>query len=133
MNDEFEIKMNALAGKDVADMIDEMALPFLDLAEKLEAARLNGADKATWTAIMETNIFLWRFIANFLPKNFDREVPARGGAMLEMIADFMTRASMAMPDNPDTELVDKLVRLNLNMCHQILSMRTDQADSASAA
>ena len=133
MNDEFEIKMNALAGKSSEDLIDEMALPFLDLAEKLEAARLNGADKATWTAIMETNIFLWRFIANFLPKNFDREVPARSGAMLEMIADFMTRASLVMPESPDTELVDKLVRLNLNMCHQILSMRTEDKEAVSAA
>ena len=133
MNKEFEIKMAALADRNPEDLIDEMALPFLELAEKLESARLNGADRATWAAVMETNIFLWRFIANFLPKNFDREVPARSGAMLEMIADFMARASNAMPENPDTELVDKLVKLNLNMCHQILSMRTDTGSKSSAA
>ena len=106
------------------ELIDEMALPFLELAEKLEGARLNGVDDETWKAIMETNIFLWRFIANFLPQNFDAAVPNRTHGMLEMIADFMLRAGTAMQDTRDEDLVEQLVRLNLNMCDQILSMRT---------
>lgn len=123
MNDT-EIKLEHYSRKSREELIDDMALPFLNLAERLEAARLNGMDRTEWNAVLEANMFMWRFIANYLPRMFDDKVPKRTGAMLEMIADFMTRAEAAMPDGPDAKLVATLVEMNLNMCDQILHMRT---------
>ena len=48
-------------GRTRTELIDDMALPFLDLAEKIEAAKVNNADPEAWIAIMETNLFLWRY------------------------------------------------------------------------
>lgn len=109
------------------DMIDDMALPFLDLAEKLEACRVNGADAETWKAVLETNLFLWRFISHFLPKHFDAAVTPETRELLARISGFMTQVGVAMEEGPekDPALIRKVVHLNLNMCDQILSMRTD--------
>lgn len=107
------------------ELIDDMALPFLDIAEKLEACRLNGADAETWKAILETNLFLWRFISNFLPKHFDEAVTAETRDLLRRISDFMVKVGVALDDGPDQDpyLIRKVIHLNLNMCDQILAMR----------
>jgi hypothetical protein len=109
------------------ELIDDMALPFLDIAEKLEACRLNGADPETWKAILETNLFLWRFISNFLPKHFDSAVTAETHELLRRISDFMVKVGVALDEGPgkDPALIRKVIHLNLNMCDQILSMRAD--------
>lgn len=109
------------------DMLDDMALPFLDLAEKLEACRVNGADQDTWRAVLETNLFLWRFISHFLPRHFSDEVPAGASELLNKISEFMIKVSVALAQDPsqDPDLIDKVIQLNLNMCDQILAMRAD--------
>ncbi len=109
------------------DLIDDMALPFLDLAEKLEACRLNGADPQDWKAVLETNLFLWRFISNFLPKHFDESVTDETRDLLDRIGEFMVKVGVAMEEGPEQhpELVKTLVTINLNMCDQILAMRSD--------
>lgn len=106
-------------------LIDEMALPFLDLAEKFEAAKLNGADPQTWKALFETNLFLWKFISNFLPRHFDEDVTKETRDLLGRISKFMIKVSVAIEDEPEKDgtLIDTLVKMNLNMCDQILAMR----------
>lgn len=107
------------------EMLDDMALPFLDLAEKLESCRLNGADTETWRAVLETNLFLWRFISHFLPRHFADDVPEGASELLNKISEFMIKVSVAIRDDPmaDPDLIAKVVQLNLNMCDQILSIR----------
>lgn len=109
------------------ELIDDMALPFLDLAEKLEACRVNGADQETWRAVLETNLFLWRFISHFLPKHFDESVTPETRELLDRISGFMTRVGVAMSEGPDQDptLISKIVHINLNMCDQILAMRAE--------
>lgn len=111
-----------------ADLIDDMALPFLDLAEKIEAAKINGASEESWRAIFETNLFLWRFIANFLPRHFDDKVSNDTSELLSKISTFMTKVTVAMSEEgeKDAALLDKVIKLNLNMCDQILAMRGDK-------
>ncbi|WP_421877328.1 hypothetical protein [Pacificispira sp.] len=108
-----------------ADLIDDMALPFLDLAEKIEAAKINGASEEAWRAIFETNLFLWRFISNFLPRHFSDEVSGDTADLLSKISGFMTKVTVAMAEDgaKDAALLDKVIKLNLNMCDQILAMR----------
>lgn len=115
-----------------SELIDDMALPFLDLAEKIEAARLNDAGEETWKAILETNLFLWRFISNFLPTHFRSDVSAETNDLLEKISDFMTKVTVALGEEgpKDEAVLDKVVQLNLNMCDQILAMRGDENDGA---
>eukprot|EP00752_Nemacystus_decipiens_P000734 g734.t1 len=118
---------NALPAGARDDLIDDMALPFLDIAEKLEACRLNGADPETWKAILETNLFLWRFISHFLPKHFDAAVTEETRELLRRISDFMVKVGVALEEGPerDPHLIRKVVHLNLNMCDQILAIRSD--------
>jgi hypothetical protein len=110
------------------ELIDDMALPFLDLAEKIEAAKVNNADPEAWIAIMETNLFLWRFISNFLPRHFSDEVSKETVDLLEKISEFMAKVSISLSEQPakDPALIDKVVQLNLNMCDQILAMRSER-------
>lgn len=113
-----------------AELIDDMALPFLDLAEKIEAAKINGASEDSWRAIFETNLFLWRFIANFLPRHFNGEVSSETAELLSKISDFMAKVTVAMSDEgeKDAAVLDKVIKLNLNMCDQILAMRGNEAE-----
>jgi hypothetical protein len=127
-NEDTVIKIGAASeDRTRAELIDDMALPFLDLAEKIEAARLNDTDPETWKAILETNLFLWRFISNFLPTHFSPEVSSETEALLGRISEFMIKVTVALADDgpKDDALLDKVVRLNLNMCDQILGMRED--------
>jgi len=105
------------------EMIDDMALPFLDMAEKIEAARVNKVDKEAWRAILETNLFLWRFMSNFLPKHFSAESGKETKELLRRISDFMVKVSVAVEGDPsqNPDLIRKVIQLNLNMCDQILS------------
>ncbi|MEQ8450014.1 MAG: hypothetical protein RIB97_10050 [Nitratireductor sp.] len=119
-----------VAGKTLAnreELLDDMALPFLDLAEKLEACRLNGAQPETWKALLETNLFLWRFISNFLPKHFDAAVTAETRELLRRISEFMIKVGVALEEGPERDpvLIRKVIHLNLNMCDQILAMRAE--------
>lgn len=110
------------------ELIDDMALPFLDLAEKIEAAKLNGADAESWRAIFETNLFLWRFIANFLPRHFSEEVQPDTVDLIRRISDYMNKVTVTLLDaeEKDTAVLDKVVTLNLNMCDQILAMHAEE-------
>ncbi|MDX1737164.1 MAG: hypothetical protein R3261_02945 [Alphaproteobacteria bacterium] len=117
------INMKALdANEDPVVVLDHLAQPFLDLAQKLEAARLEGIDQEEWVALTDTNMFYWRFIVNYLPKNFESRVSPASKAMLEMIADFMIRAAKAMRRNPDGNILKQMVQMNLNMSDQILTI-----------
>lgn len=120
-----QIVANAELDRSREELIDDMAIPFLDLAEKFQAARLNGADPETWKALFETNLFLWKFISNFLPMHFDDQVSEETKGLLDRISKFMIKVSVAVGDEPekDGSLIDTIVKMNLNMCDQILAMR----------
>ena len=49
--DIIQIVANAELDRSRDELIDDMAIPFLDLAEKFQAARLNGADAQSWKAL----------------------------------------------------------------------------------
>lgn len=105
-----------------SEVLDELAQPFLDLAQKLEEVRLNGTKSEEWVALSDTNMFYWRFIVNYLPKHFESKVSPASKAMLEMISDFMIRAAKAMRNAPDPKLLAQMVQMNLNMSDQILTI-----------
>lgn len=109
-------------------LIDDMAQPFLDIAERLEAARLNETDDETWVAILETNMFLWRFTANFLPRQMPADMPAGLGDLLHRISRFMKQAGYELQRDRNDDLINRVIELNLNMCDQILAMRPESAD-----
>lgn len=105
------------------EILDDLAKPFLDLAEGLEAARLSGVPPETWEALLETNVFLWKYISAQLPRLSDQPLPADTQALLAKIAEFMNKASATVAVQRDDELIRKMVQMNLNMCDQILRLR----------
>jgi hypothetical protein len=126
--DTIRVGVGETEGRTRRELIDDMALPFLDLAEKIEAAKLNGADAETWRAIFETNLFLWRFIANFLPRHFSEEVPQDAVELIRRISEYMNNVTVTLMDaeEKDPAVLDKVVTLNLNMCDQILAMHAQE-------
>ncbi|MDF1747718.1 MAG: hypothetical protein P1V34_02465 [Alphaproteobacteria bacterium] len=121
------IDAGMMDGRSREELIDDMALPFLDLAEKIEAAKLNELSDDAWQSILETNLFLWRFISNFLPRHFSDDVTPETAGLITKISDFMTKVTIAMSNGGarEPELLNKMVKLNLNMCDQILAMRNN--------
>lgn len=105
------------------EVVDDLAKPFLDLAEGLEAARLNGVPEETWEALLETNVFLWKYMKVQLPKLADGDIPAETADLIQRITDFMNKASATLLARRDDDLIRKMVQLNLNMCDQILRLR----------
>lgn len=126
--DTVRVGVGETEGRTRRELIDDMALPFLDLAEKIEAAKLNGADAETWRAIFETNLFLWRFIANFLPRHFSDEVPQDAVDLIGRISNYMNSVTVTLMDaeEKDSAVLEKVVTLNLNMCDQILAMHAEE-------
>lgn len=120
---EFELQLTPVTEENREEIIDEMALPFLELAERFEGARLNGVSEDDWVALMDANAYIWTFFKNYLPKTFDNQVPEQTVATLESISQYMLRARNAMGTDVDMELAGKIVQLNLNMCDQILRTR----------
>ncbi|WP_259780494.1 hypothetical protein [Aestuariispira ectoiniformans] len=120
---EFELQLTKVTEENREEIIDEMALPFLELAERFEAARLNGISADDWSALMDANAYVWMFFKNYLPQTFDNEVSEQTTTTLESISQYMMRARSAMHAELDVELAGKIVQLNLNMCDQILRMR----------
>lgn len=120
---EFELQLTKVTEDNREEIIDEMALPFLELAERFEAARLNGMDEESWVALMDANAYIWTFFKNYLPSTFDNQVSEQTVTTLESISQYMLRARNAMGKEVDADLAGKIVQLNLNMCDQILRTR----------
>ncbi|MEQ9490798.1 MAG: hypothetical protein RIM72_17585 [Alphaproteobacteria bacterium] len=115
---------------DAGTLIDDMAQPFLDLAEKFEIARLNELDDKDWYAILESNMFVWRFVANYLPRQLRDDVPEEMGALLVRISEFMMQAGSELRSNRDDTLIQRVIELNLNMCNQILALHDQMRENA---
>lgn len=111
------------ASAEAEHLIDDLARPFLELAEKLEAFRMADADQADWGPVLDANVYIWRFVSNYLPGQLDKEVCAELGETLQRIGDFMHMACRKLRDARDEELLDKVIELNCNMCAQILDLR----------
>ena len=108
---------------DEEHLIDDLAQPFLDLAEKFEAARINDVDTATWHAILDANVFFWRFVANYLPGQLDKSVSDEMSEVLIRIGSFMQQACLSLRSTRDETLEQRVIELNLNMCAQVLNLR----------
>jgi len=115
---------------DAGTLIDDMAQPFLDLAEKFEIARLNELDDKDWYAILESNMFVWRFVANYLPRQLRDDVPESMGELLVRISEFMMQAGNELRTNRDDTLIRRVIELNLNMCNQILALHEQMQENA---
>ncbi len=115
---------------DAGTLIDDMAQPFLELAEKFEIARLNELDDKDWYAILESNMFVWRFVANYLPRQLRDDVPKEMGDLLVRISEFMMQAGSELRSNRDDTLIQRVIELNLNMCNQILAMHEQMRENA---
>ena len=76
-----------------SEFVDDLAKPFLDLAEGLEAARLNGVPEETWEALLETNVFMWKYMSSQLPRMSSQSLPEETRALLGRITEFMSKAS----------------------------------------
>ena len=117
------ILLSAFRTSEHDKMLHNIAAPFFDLAERLEDARENAPDAETWQAMLETNSFIWRATADFLPRNFDDEVSEETTEILKNVADFMPRASRAIMNEPESDVCAQMVALNRNMYNQLLTMR----------
>ncbi len=125
-----EIGEKIFRQNDAGTLIDDMAQPFLDLAEKFEIARLNEMDDKDWFAILESNMFVWRFVANYLPRQLRDDVPESMGELLVRISAFMMQAGTELRTNRDDTLIQRVVELNLNMCNQILALHEQMQENA---
>lgn len=115
---------------DAGTLIDDMAQPFLDLAEKFEIARIHDLDDKDWFAILESNMFVWRFVANYLPRQLRDDVPESMGELLIRISEFMMQAGNELRFNRDDTLIQRIIELNLNMCNQILALHDQMQENA---
>ncbi|WP_425405656.1 hypothetical protein [Hwanghaeella sp.] len=108
---------------DEEHLIDDLAQPFLDLAKKFETARVSDVDTETWHAILDANVFFWRFVANYLPGQLDKTVSTEMSEVLIRIGEFMRQACLSLRANRDDVLEQRVIELNLNMCAQVLNLR----------
>lgn len=104
-------------------LIDDLARPFLELAERIENARKDTVDIDTWNATLDANVYIWRFVANYFPSQLDKEKCAELGETIGRIGDFMHMACRKLGEARDEALIDRVIELNLNMCAQILDLR----------
>ncbi len=103
-------------------LIDDLARPFLELADKIEAAR-ETADPVEWGAILDANVYIWRFVANYIPGQLDKQVCAELGETLKRIGDYMHMACRKLREARDEDLINHVIELNCNMCAQFLDLR----------
>ncbi len=120
---EADLDVGISRAADEEHLIDDLAQPFLDLAERFEAARTHPTDWETWRAVLDTNIFYWRYMANFLPGQLEKTASEETTEVLTRIGAFMQQACLALHDARDDVLEQRVVELNLNMCAQILNLR----------
>ena len=104
-------------------ILHKMAAPFFELAERLTNAIENKPLKEDWQAILESNNFIWRTTADYMPRNFDDDVPAETTQTLKNIAAFMPRAGRAALNDPESDICGQMITLNRNMYDKILTMR----------
>lgn len=102
--------------------VDNMAQPFLDISERLEAARIHGAEDETWFALLDTTVFLWRFVSNYLPTQFDKDTPLESAELLQRISAFMDTACAELRADRQDALITRVIELNMNMCQQLLNL-----------
>lgn len=102
--------------------VDTMAEPFWDITERLERARAQGADEETWFALLDTTVFVWRFAANYFPTQFDKDTSAETVELLKRISAFMDKACAELRITRQDALIQRVIELNVNMCHQVLTM-----------
>ena len=113
--------------------IEDIALSFFALAEKLEAARIGEIDQRTYEAIMDANSYMWVFTANLVKYNYWDGTPEDTKLLLQKIADFMSRAGQAVIIKKDDNLLAKMVAMNVNMCNHILDQRKVEIETGQAS
>ncbi len=113
--------------------IEDIALSYFAMAEKLEAARIKEVDARTYEAILDANAYLWVFTANLVKYNYWDGTPEDSKLLLQKIADFMSRAGDALQTKKDDGLLAKMVAMNVNMCNHILDQKKIELETGQAS
>ncbi|MDD3445962.1 MAG: hypothetical protein PHS60_11155 [Zavarzinia sp.] len=100
---------------------EEAAYPFLECAVLLDNAR-KGTPVVQLADALDVNAMRWQTVAN--------RAMGRGGELPRSTADFFSRASRFMVeaartlrDQPNDEVIDVMINMNLNMSETILNAR----------
>ncbi|MEI7610904.1 MAG: hypothetical protein WCJ64_26265 [Rhodospirillaceae bacterium] len=98
---------------------EQMAYPFLEMAVRVDTAIQNRGDNANLASIMSDNVVLWIFFKNLI-NNSTQNASEGVASHISEISEFMTKASKFITYEADTELMGRLVALNLNMSEMLL-------------
>lgn len=99
--------------------VEQLAFPFIKSAIQIDAAKQDPSNREALVSVLENNVALWMFMKNYLTENF-RDVPEDTRKFLVQMSEFMVKAALFLQENPNENLMDRLVTINLNMSERIL-------------
>ncbi len=99
---------------------EQLALPFAEAAVRIDNARAHPEDRDAYISVLESNAALWLFFKNYIGEHFP-EVSGEAKKFILAMSDFMVKAAVALHNEADEALIDKIVKLNFNMSESILS------------
>lgn len=100
--------------------IEDSALTFFGLAEKLEAILDKNTSEKDLQAVLEANMYLWRYSTHYIKSQFWMDIPKETFSLMDELADYMLRAGFALLQTYDEGVVKKMIHMNIRMCNQIL-------------
>ena len=100
--------------------VEDTAMMFFDLAEKLEAIRVNNIRGRDLEAILDTNMYLWRYALHYIKSQFWMNIPQATIELIDELSNFMIRAGIVLKENYDDSMIRKMIHMNIRMCNQII-------------
>lgn len=98
--------------------VEEIAYSFIDAANRLQSVREESAEAVL--AAAERSAALWvHFQSKVAPTALD--LTNEGADLIAKISHFMFRSAMALRNEASTDLVDRMIDMNLKMSEQILA------------
>jgi hypothetical protein len=110
---------------------EALALPFLQTAVNIDSARQNLHDTQGLIAVLVDNAMLWTQTKTQFSQNAHALSPDYLKFLQDM-SEFMVRSTLLMSKQADPDFLEKLVRINLNMCEQLLAAATEGETAGSA-
>ncbi|MBI1207952.1 MAG: hypothetical protein GC191_11775 [Azospirillum sp.] len=99
--------------------IEQVAFPFLEAAVCIDAAKQHPENRDALIAMLDRNVSLWMFLRSYVEMNHD-VLSEDIRKFLVQISDFMMKSAIVLQDQPDDDLVQKIIEMNLNMSEIIL-------------